>query len=222
MKNIARQIRHNLLQSPASARLLLSRLSDEIDAQTHSDIIAAVDAALVEITDKLDALTHHAVFTAGAREAEAAPTDIALLTEGLVRKIDDATPDVEVVFRTNGTQSDRIHVDASLLRIALDNVLMNAADFTQEGKVDVSLEMADSKAVWTITDEGPGLAPEEATLAMRPFYADVQLASRRMGHLGLGLSNALAAAELIGASVALSGRTDGPGAVCVVTLGSGY
>ena len=66
-----------------------------------------------------------------------------------------------------------------------------------------------------ITDEGPGLPPEELARVFERFY---RAPSAHDGGSGLGLATARAVAERLGGRVTLANRRDRPGIIARVVL----
>jgi len=103
---------------------------------------------------------------------------------------------VELVLEPERGCHARITDSGAVLQI-LTNVLLNAIAFTPAGRrVTLELREEDAQVVFSVRDEGPGIAPERASSV---FNGPV---STRRGGAGLGLrhSHALAAAH--------SGRLD--------------
>jgi two-component system, OmpR family, sensor kinase len=106
-------------------------------------------------------------------------------------------------------QPATVQGDADALRTLLRNLVDNAVRYTPSGgRVDVAVEAAAGAATGpslTVSDDGPGIPPEERARAFDRFY-------RRAGTLppgsGLGLAIVRAIAQSHGATLTLA---DGPG-----------
>jgi heavy metal sensor kinase len=83
-----------------------------------------------------------------------------------------------------------IHADPVLVRQALINILHNAIKYSPPATdISVGLDTADSEAVTiSVTDAGPGIAPEHLKRIFDRFYRVDQGRSRAEGGFGLGLS----------------------------------
>ncbi len=76
-------------------------------------------------------------------------------------------------------------------KVALANILDNAVKFSPPGgQVRVAVTAADDEAVITVSDAGPGVAPEDTERLFQPFYRGK--ASRSTGVPGVGLGLAIA------------------------------
>lgn len=105
---------------------------------------------------------------------------------------------------------------AGLIAIALRNLIDNAVRYSPAGGT-VRVETASSKgaATLTVTDDGPGIAPEDRNKVGERFYRI--LGSDETGS-GLGLSIVKRIAELHGATVSLSEGDGGKGLRVTVTF----
>ncbi|HJL20369.1 MAG TPA: chemotaxis protein CheB [Sandaracinaceae bacterium LLY-WYZ-13_1] len=109
--------------------------------------------------------------------------------------------------------------DPSRLQQMLTNVLMNAVKFTERGKeVRLDLEANESAVTFRVTDEGVGLAPEEAEQIFDLFYQQEQDLDRNYGGLGVGLSLAQTIAYGHGGSITARSEGRGHGATVEIRL----
>lgn len=81
-----------------------------------------------------------------------------------------------------------VYCDRVRIRQAILNMLSNAARFTSQGEVSLSLVEQDEKVVVRVTDTGPGIAPEDAERIFEPFDQGTAQLWRDKGGSGLGLS----------------------------------
>jgi heavy metal sensor kinase len=118
----------------------------------------------------------------------------------------------KLTFTLEGDENLFVRGDRLFLRQAIINILHNAVKFTPAGgtiSLSVSRE-GDSKAVLSITDNGPGIPLEHRTLVFDRFY---RVDSARAGDkgAGLGLSIARWAVNSHDGEIALS---NAPGGGC--------
>lgn len=93
-------------------------------------------------------------------------------------------------------------VDVDRLERALLNVLSNAQKYGRsEGNIALSLEVRSDEAVFTVTDDGPGIPEEEQKHIFERFYRSETEAVRRHQGSGLGLPIARAMVELHGGRI---------------------
>ena len=95
------------------------------------------------------------------------------------------------------------------LAILIRNLLDNAIRYSPPGtRVDVGITREDGAPVLTVTDQGPGIAPEERERVLDRFY---RIAGTGGQGSGLGLSIVRRIAELHGASLAFEEGPEGSG-----------
>src|SRR5262249_8122968 len=78
--------------------------------------------------------------------------------------------------------------DQALLRSALENIMRNAVQYSDEGTtvlVELGRDQADSATI-TVTDKGPGLSEEELSRIFHPFFRGMEAQVRRSNGHGLG------------------------------------
>ena len=106
--------------------------------------------------------------------------------------------------------------DAVMLVVLLRNLVDNAVRYTQRGgEVGVAIEAQGSQARIVVTDNGPGIAPDERTKVGQRFYR--VLGSEESGS-GLGLSIVRRICDLHGAVMSLDSLPAGSGLRATVIL----
>jgi two-component system, sensor histidine kinase len=112
--------------------------------------------------------------------------------------------------------------DPVRLRAVLENLIDNAVKFTERGSV--RLEVSGSRApdngvrlVFTVSDTGIGLTPDEIKRLFRPFAQASADIARRYGGSGLGLAFAKRLARAMGGDLDIS-AVPGRGSTFVLTV----
>jgi PAS domain S-box-containing protein len=201
---VAHEVRNPLAGIKGVMQILISRRpTGDPDVPVMSDIIARIDSLSELVNDLM-------VF---ARPRAPRPVDLRLqplITEAItmVRR-DPAGAHVQIhVDGTDGT----IVADAELMRAALLNLLLNAAQAVGDhGTIHVRTTMSAEAAVVEIRDNGPGIPVSLRERVLEPFFTT----KARGG--GLGLPIAKRSAELHGGSLTLTSPVTG-GAVATLTL----
>ena len=114
-------------------------------------------------------------------------------------------------------EADRVEGDARRIQQVIFNLLSNAVKFTPPGgKVDVSTMRVNGDMRVTVSDTGPGIAPEDRERLFDEFQqGDVGAAKREGTGLGLALSKRLI--ELHGGQIWVESEL-GKGSTFVFTL----
>jgi signal transduction histidine kinase len=118
-----------------------------------------------------------------------------------------------------GAEPVWVWADPDRLELVLDNLLDNAAKYTEPGgRVTVSVETMSTEVVLRIRDTGAGIAPEVLPFVFDPFVREqVPGIPRRRGS-GIGLLLVRTLVELHGGRVEASSAGRGRGSEFVVRL----
>ncbi|BDE06479.1 hypothetical protein WPS_17550 [Vulcanimicrobium alpinum] len=186
-----------------SELLMQTRLDDE--AREYATTVRdSAESLLGIVNDILD----FSKIEAGRMELEAAPFSPLVAVE-------NATDILAAAARKKGLSlstfvapdvPQRVIGDADRLRQVLLNLLGNAVKFTAEGSVSVRavverIDGEDAVMHFSVTDTGPGIAPELADRLFEPFRQADQSTRRRYGGTGLGLSISRRIVELMGGRI---------------------
>jgi signal transduction histidine kinase len=111
-----------------------------------------------------------------------------------------------------------MHSDERKLAQVLRNLVSNAIKFTERGEVRVRAEAGpDATAVFTVTDSGIGIAPDNLGLIFEDFSQIDGPVQRRVRGTGLGLPLTRKLARLLGGDVSVSSEPN-VGSTFVVTI----
>ncbi len=175
---------HDLLQPLHAARLTLTELNDAQAlpenrrlAGNISHALAAIEELLTSILDisKLEA----GVFVPNIRAVALQDvfTDLAASLEPLTRR---KTLDLRVRATSLGVNSDPL-----MLRRVLQNLLVNAVNYTSAGGLLLGARRRGDEVAVEVWDTGPGIAPAERDRIFEEFQRGA--ASERSGGVGFGL-----------------------------------
>ena len=171
--------------------------------QTQLRRIKRVGAHLLSIVEEILA---YARIEAGRERLVMAQVDALTL-------VDEAVSAVEPLARAKGlelhyalpTEPQLFDTDVVKVRQILINLLGNAVKFTERGSITVGLES--TAAGWielTISDTGPGIAPEDHARIFEPFVQVDGKLTREHNGTGLGLSVSRVLARLLGGDLSLT------------------
>jgi signal transduction histidine kinase/CheY-like chemotaxis protein len=90
--------------------------------------------------------------------------------------------------------------DPTRLRQILNNLLSNAAKFTEDGTITLRIApgVGDGDWVFSVIDEGPGISPDQAETLFQAFEQGASSRARTHGGTGLGLAISRDLARLMG------------------------
>ena len=138
-------------------------------------------------------------------------TDVAKVATDVIEsqrpQIRDKPLEVELLQHDSVT----VNAPASVLSVALTNLIGNAIKYTLEGHVTVQVE----KGRIDVVDTGPGIKPEDAE---RLFQRGVRGEGAGGSGAGLGLAIVRRLCELYGWDVSIKPRTDANGAIASIVF----
>lgn len=103
------------------------------------------------------------------------------------------------------------------LRQILINILSNAVKFTEHGYVQLDINIGDDKIVFTVTDTGSGIKPQDLATIFEPFSQSDIHKNRKIQGTGLGLPICKSLAELMQGQIEVTSEY-GKGSVFTVTI----
>ncbi|MBI2394573.1 MAG: response regulator [Deltaproteobacteria bacterium] len=112
-----------------------------------------------------------------------------------------------------------MRADALRVRQVLSNLLSNACKFTERGAVTLLVEddIATDGVVFSVTDTGIGMTPEQLSRLFQPFVQADASTTRRFGGTGLGLAISKQLCELMGGTLVVESAL-GQGSTFVARL----
>jgi signal transduction histidine kinase len=106
---------------------------------------------------------------------------------GLVTEVTKAYSDARVPITVAASEQLMIMVDADELRRAVGNLIDNAVRHAR-ARVDISAFVDQDQAVISVSDDGPGIAPEDRERVFERFTSLDDARGRNSGGAGLGLA----------------------------------
>ncbi|HEY8410791.1 MAG TPA: PAS domain S-box protein [Pyrinomonadaceae bacterium] len=199
------------------ARILKSGRVDKDSAMHAIDVIERNAWAQKQIIE--DILDVSRVIT-GKLQLHLAPVDLVATVGAALDAVRPALDAKQIKVETH--YQDELKVitgDADRLQQVVWNLLSNASKFTPPGgEVGISVTQDDKHAQITISDTGPGIAPDFLPHVFERFRQADGSTTRLHGGLGLGLAIVRHLVELHGGLIAVENGTVRSGAVFTVKL----
>jgi two-component system sensor histidine kinase/response regulator len=177
------------------------RLSDD-QAETVLTIRQSTQSLLTLIDNVLDI----SKLEEGCFTLERVPFSISDVVEdvGELFASPAAEKGVDVLIDIDPMLSDRRVGDAARLRQVVLNLVVNAVKFTDHGSVTVRVdERNDGGVLFSITDTGIGMTPEQQRRLFQPFTQADTSTARRYGGTGLGLAISRGLIGMMGSTIQL-------------------
>jgi len=185
----------NLEKVLQSSEILMSLINDILD-------LSKIEAGRLEITPERFSLHQLVDGCLG--------TVSPMVNRGVEARA-DLSPEVDVIYS-----------DASRIRQILINLLSNAAKFTEEGSITVSLKpVSEDRIELAVADTGIGIPAESLAFIFEEFRQVDGSTTRRYGGTGLGLSISKRLAQMLGGDIRVASEV-GQGSTFTVSLATRY
>jgi len=196
-------VSHELRTPLARIRVALELAAE--DPAAAKDVLSDVGVDLDEIDQLIGDILTTARLDGDNAKIDREATSVIELADRATRKFKTRHPG-RTLERSQG--DDRaIQCDPLLLRRALDNLLDNAAKYSDAGtEVTLAIQPNGTTVAFEIVDHGIGMSDAELDLAFTPFWRADDSRTRRTGGVGLGLALARRIARAHGGDVTLSSR----------------
>jgi two-component system OmpR family sensor kinase len=204
------------LRTPLTALSLqlgmLARASGEAEREAAMSTLAAGVQRAIHLVEQMLALAR--------QEPRAASQPVPVRLDELAREIvAELVPQADaghIDLGVAAAQPATIAGDPDALRTLLRNLVDNAVRYTKAGgRVDVTVESAAGDARLIVSDDGPGIPPEERKRVFDRFY---RRAGTAPSGSGLGLAIVKAIADAHGATVTLAEGPAGKGLAVTVSF----
>jgi two-component system phosphate regulon sensor histidine kinase PhoR len=174
IKGFVEALEDGAVADPPTAQRFLGKI------RAHADRMAALVADLLELS-RLES---------GERPPRWEPVAPAALVEEVVASFAGAAQRKDTALVDAGSATPEVVSDPERLRGILENLVENAIKYTPAGgRVEVACGAGpEGGAVFTVSDDGPGIAAEHLPRIFERFYRVDKARSRDVGGTGLGLS----------------------------------
>ncbi len=190
------------LRSPMTAlSLQAERLSaTEMPAPAHERLLP-----LTRGIERSRKLTDQLLALAAAQSSPDRSQTSVSVHEVYRRVLEDLLPLAErkhIDIGVEGVEGVQVNINEMDLFILVKNLVDNAIRYTPvDGRVDLTIALAQDTVILQVKDSGPGISTEEQLLVFDPFYRSLETGETGSG---LGLSIVKAIADRTGAHIRLS------------------
>lgn len=179
---IAHDLRQPLSSIDLYAQLVAKQLASDPALQQRLQQIRSLARRLRRMVDDLVDFTR---LEARQLTLEPGQVDLAVLIEEAVQRIGLDAPDRPIDVHVRGAPVI-VEVDADRIAQVLDNLLSNAMKYGDPGTpIRVDLETGEGRATVSVTNRGPGIAPDDMAHLFERFQRARD--TRRRGAKGIGL-----------------------------------
>jgi two-component system sensor histidine kinase RpfC len=201
LAKVSHELRTPLSGIIASAQLIASETYDKSVSKRADTILSLSKDLLSEINDLLDS----AKYEASSLVLESALFNLSDVSDHihLMFASTAATKGIDFTVEMDGDIRDMVQGDSHYLNRVLINIAGNAVKFTENGRVDVYLNLLETGADYYqirfgVQDTGIGIPKELHQNIFEPFFQASEGTTRKYGGTGLGMSIAKEIVTLMG------------------------
>ncbi len=192
--------------------IMQGELENALQSATPGSPEQQLFSNLLEEAQRLKGITRSLLLLAQADAGQLRLTlesvDLSAELEGMIEDARVLAADQRLTFDVQIESELRVEADVALLRTALFNLITNAIKYNvSEGKVNVALGRVDNQVVFTVSNTGPGIPPEEQPRVFDRFYRVKHVGNTGTDGIGLGLSLAREIVRAHGGEILLKEST---------------
>ena len=212
------------LRTPLNAVIMYSELlSEEAEDRNVPDFIpdlSRIRSAGKHLLELVNGVLDLSKIDAGKMEIFTETINLRLLVDDVVSTM---TPLIgknrNVLTTTIDDSLETMTGDLTKLRQVLFNLISNAAKFTEDGEIRLTIRRADNpqQICFAVADSGIGMTQEQVSRLFQPFMQADASTTRKYGGTGLGLAIIKRFTELMQGEVTVQ-STPGSGTTFEVTL----
>lgn len=200
-RRLLSDISHELRSPLARLNVAVGLARRQADPETQA-ALERIEIEADRLNDMLQNLLTLSRLESGEPVEMRTTVDLATLVTDVVADADFEAQAFGRDVRLGATTPCKVEGNITLLRSAIENVVRNAARYTDEKtSVEVTLATRGPSAIVSVRDEGPGVPEESLSKLFLPFYRVDSTRDRNTGGVGLGLSIAERGVRLHGGSV---------------------
>ena len=183
---------------------LLSRWHD-LDGDRRRDLLDRIESNAERLAAMVRSLLDTSAMESGALQPSTAPVSVRSTVTALLHRLTGVLAEHTVSVAVEADLT--VEVDPGLFEHVLENLLTNAVKHTPSGTaIDVIGRRQHERAIVSVRDDGPGIAPDDLPHVLDRFYRGGDPTRRESGGLGLGLALAREVVEAHGGQLGVVSR----------------
>jgi signal transduction histidine kinase len=196
---------HDLLQPLHAARLSISAMAEGGISAQHTRLIGQVDHALSTIEELLGTILDLSKLEVGSIKPLMHTVALSDLFHSLVVDLGPIAHSKALMLTLRPTDA-LVTSDPLMLRRILQNLLANAVQYTERGRILLGARRRGDQVRIEVWDTGPGIAASERVKIFEEFQRGSAAERSRGGGFGIGLSIIGRMADALGHKVELCSR----------------
>lgn len=213
----AADVAHEIKNPLASLRSALDGADRIEDPKLRKQLMDVAKADVLRMDRLISDISDASRVDSQLAKAKFEPIDLGDMIEQLLQAREDrgSDKDVDIAFARPRRKIATVMGEDVRLERMLTNLIDNAVSFSPPGAVvEISATLADEDVIIRISDEGPGVPPQEREAIFRRFHSERPATENFGKHSGLGLAIARTIIEGHHGRIAVRDRVDGKGGAC--------
>ena len=211
----------NAINNPMASLVALSEEMIHIDLgdkDKYKQMAAMLLSETLNLDSQIRNLLTAAEIESGDVELDIARVEVNSVLSSATSNLKHHITEKKIVVKTNIKEDLWINTDPDKFYSIVFNLLSNGVVFnTDGGLLDISMAVEDDEFTYSVRDGGVGIDKEDQQEIFNRFVQLDSGPTKKYGGLGLGLSVARAATDLLGGEIAVQ-STPGRGSVFTLTL----
>ncbi len=208
------------LRTPITSIIGYAELIMDEPPETHTAFARHIRESGKRLAETLQSVLDMAQIEAGTLDLSVRDVDVGVVAEEAVADHQPFAADKDIDLTVACCGSCCLRSDRTLVYRILSNLVHNAVKFTEEGRVQVSIERTESGVKITVADTGVGIGEDFRPHVFEPFKQESNGRSRDYQGTGLGLAITKHMVDLLGGEIRVE-STKGAGSTFAVTLPTG-
>jgi len=193
-KNLTNAVSHELKTPLTRLRFSHEMLRDNPPEDERLRHLNNIERDIGELEILIGELLQHARYDRPVRPGEFETVELRKWLAGIIQPFQDSFPNIDSTFRCNH-RNCVAPIEQRAMTRAVENLLNNA--FTHADKtVRVNLTCSGEEIIFTVEDDGPGVAKADRQRIFEPFIRLDSSRQRKTGGTGLGLAIARQVARM--------------------------
>jgi signal transduction histidine kinase len=206
---LSHDLRNHLNRATLHLQLLAAKLAQSPDYSESVEDIRSVNRSILQTISGMDRILQAEQLRQGSMEPDIQPVDLNFVLKDVAKQLYPEAKSKGLELDVDVPEDARAGSDEGLLTLVLHNLLCNAIKYSAKGKVKITAvnksNGEEREWVISISDQGPGIAPENLRHLFEAFRRGNTYGTPGVG---LGLSIASHATKLLGGMLEVESKVN--------------
>jgi signal transduction histidine kinase len=206
---LSHDLRNHLNRATLHLQLLAAKLAQSPEYSESVEDIRSVNRSILQTISGMDRILQAEQLRQGSMEPDIQPVDLNFVLKDVAKQLYPEAKSKGLELDVDVPEDARAGSDEGLLTLVLHNLLCNAIKYSAKGKVKITAvnksNGEEREWVISISDQGPGIAPENLRHLFEAFRRGNTYGTPGVG---LGLSIASHATKLLGGMLEVESKVN--------------